>query len=130
MTSLKWCKIIPEQVVRLHLLSGYCGFMSCLTRVRDCFGSCALTSYCQGGLRLPWSPGALVQQVIKFNNLHGVRMPTVVQPLQLNNIAASSMLISLAGKSEGNVRHALSTAKTMASVNLANTQKDFGKKFV
>jgi hypothetical protein len=52
-------------------------------------------------------------------------MLTVVQPLQLNNIAASSMLISLAGKSEANVRHALSTAKTMASVNLANTQKDF-----
>jgi hypothetical protein len=57
MTSLKWCRIIPEQVVRLHLLSGYCGFMSCLTRVRDCFGSCALTSYCQGGLRLPGSRG-------------------------------------------------------------------------
>jgi hypothetical protein len=52
-------------------------------------------------------------------------MLTVVQPLQLNNIAASSMLISLAGKSEANVRHALSTAETMASVNLANTQKDF-----
>jgi hypothetical protein len=96
MTSLKWCKIIPEQVVGPHLLSGYCSFMSCLTRVRDCFGSCALSSYRQGALNLPRSAGALVQQVIKFNNLHGVRMPTVVRPLQLNrtDLHLNSYLVS------------------------------------
>ncbi|WP_255512656.1 hypothetical protein [Sphaerospermopsis sp. LEGE 08334] len=40
------------------------------------------------------------------------------------------MLGSLVGESEGNVRRALSTAEAMASINLANTQKDFGNKFV